>query len=111
MSWLTLFPENEEIAYILADLSKVAQVIKDELVRTKRKVYSDSEFSGGMLNPIIYRLLVVKTDSLLVESCPFHEALRLAMILFLGETRRRFGINPIISRISCREAESCAWIL
>lgn len=78
-----------------------------EEARTSGHIYTDCVFAGNLIIGLVHRLL--SAQSVIDIERPettFREATRLALLLFLAEIRRRFGLHPVDSRLHVQKLQS-----
>jgi hypothetical protein len=74
---------------IMKSLSTLTVMINEE--SKKRNMWMDENFPGLCIYPVLFRLLTVQT---MVKN-DLEELLRLGAMLFVSETRRKFGVDPV----------------
>jgi hypothetical protein len=99
-TWRALYPSQALLLDIFDDTARFGIHLASEEARTAGHVYTDVVFAGNLIIGLVHRLLSAQqaVDPELPETI-FAEATRLALLLFLAEIRRRFGLHPIDSRV------------
>jgi hypothetical protein len=93
---------TDHIAAIMVfeDVSRFAIYLENEIKRTLGGIWKDSAFSETYINPLIDRLLQIRSE---VESgksgAAIVEACRLATTLSLAGPRRSFGQDPVTTTV------------
>ncbi|PQE23356.1 Citrate synthase protein [Rutstroemia sp. NJR-2017a WRK4] len=83
---------GSDILDIMKSLSTLTVMINEEC--KKRNIWMDENFPGLCIYPVLSRLLTVQT---MVKN-DLEELLRLGAMLFVSETRRKFGVDPVRTR-------------
>ncbi|PQE05702.1 peptidase M14 protein [Rutstroemia sp. NJR-2017a BVV2] len=78
---------------IMKSLSILTVMINEEC--KKRNMWMDENFPGLCIYPVLSRVLTVQT---MVKN-DLEELLRIGAMLFVSETRRKFGVGPIRTRV------------
>jgi hypothetical protein len=95
-----LIPPDHEILAILSHTARFAVFLEAEVFRTSGLVYREAVFAGSIINTTLFALLQMqKAPEEQENGALVVEALRLSLILWLGEVRRNFGIYPVINTI------------
>jgi hypothetical protein len=97
-AWRDRYPDRAEIMDIFDDMARVSVHLESEEHRTSGHVYNNVVFSSTVINGIIFRLLQAQPTSRTSPenlSGALQEAIRLGLLLFIAEPRRRFGLHPV----------------
>ena len=95
-AWQWRFPQRQEIAEIIRDLSVTTQWFEVEAARDPY-FYQPSNISGDWLVPMVHRcldLILTDIDAIAEPGFELQETLRHVVVLFTQPIRRRFAINP-----------------
>lgn len=98
--WAKHYPDHKSIILLFEDVSSFMVHLEHEIKRTSGKIWTDSAFSGILTNPLIDRLLRIrsgvdneKPGTVVLEAC------RLALMLSLAGPRRWFGQDPVMTTV------------
>jgi hypothetical protein len=106
-TWRRLFPTESSFLDIFDDTAHFGIHLASEERRTSGHVYMDVVFAGNLIIGLVHRLLSARS-AIDIErpETTFQEATRLALLLFLAEIRRRFGLHPIDSRVHVQKLQN-----
>lgn len=106
-TWRLLFPTCAPFLDIFDDTARFGIHLASEEARTSGHVYTDVVFAGNLIIGLVHRLLSAR-QAINIErpETLFQECTRLALLLFLAEIRRRFGLHPIDSRVHVQKLQN-----
>lgn len=106
-TWRGLFPTSHSILDIFDDTARFGIHLGTEEARTAGHIYTDVVFAGNLIIGLVHRLLSARS-AIDIErpETVFSEATRLALLLFLAEIRRRFGLHPVDSRVHVEKLQN-----
>jgi hypothetical protein len=104
-TWRALYPACAPFLHIFDDTARFSVHLASEEARTAGHVYTDVVSAGTLIIGLVHRLLSARPSAVDISrpEMVFQEATRLALLLFLAEIRRRFGLHPIDSRVHVRK--------